>query len=149
MSRDYVPGNPEETSNFGNRESNFENRESGTGGIRDRASEFTSRVKEKAGQMGSSVSDTVSRQRENAAGGLDRVASTLHNKAASVPGGPKAERVAHKIASGMESTASYLRDHDFKDMGQDIVGVARRHPTEALLSALVIGFLAGRAMKRR
>jgi type IV secretory pathway TrbL component len=142
MTRDYVPGNPDETSSFGTRET-------GTGGIRDKATEFTSRVKDKAGQVGSNVSEKVSRQRESAAGGLDRVASTLHNKAASVPGGPKAERVAHKIASGMESTATYLRDHDFKDMGDDIVGVAKRHPTEALLSALVIGFLAGRAMKRR
>src|SRR5688572_16275103 len=140
MSRDYVPGNPEETSNFG---------DTSTGGIRDKAAEFTSRVKDKAGQVGSTVSETVSRQRETAAGGLDRVASTLHDKAGSVPGGAKVEQVAHKIATGMESTASYLRDHDFKDMGQDIVGIARRHPTEALLSALVIGFLAGRAMKRR
>jgi len=141
MSRDYVPGNPEDAANFGNREST-------SGGIRDKASEFTSKVKEKAGQVGSTMSDTVSRQRENAAGGLDRVASTLHDKAASVPGGPSVERVAHKVASGMESTASYLREHDFKDMGQDIVGIAKRHPAQALLSALVIGFLAGRAMKR-
>jgi hypothetical protein len=140
MSRDYVPGNPEDTTSFENRE---------TGSIRDKASEFTSKVREKAGQVGSSVSESVSRQRETAAGGLDRVASTLHDKAASVPGGPKVERVAHTIASGMESTATYLREHDFKGMGQDLVGIARRHPTEALLSALVVGFLAGRAMKRR
>jgi hypothetical protein len=140
MSRNYVPGNPEGTSSFGNRET-------GTGGIREKASEFTSKVKERANQVGSSVSETVSRQRENAAGGLDRVASTLHNKASSVPA--QAERVAHKVAHGMESTASYLREHDFKDMGQDLVGVAKRHPAKALVSALAVGFLVGRAFKRR
>jgi hypothetical protein len=141
MTRDYVPGNSEDAT------SDFTNRESGSG-MREKASEFTSKVKDRATQMGGTVAETVSRQRENAAGGLDRVASTIHNKAGAVPGGPQAERVAHKIATGMESTASYLRDHDFKHMGEDLVGIARKHPTQALLSALVIGFLAGRAMKR-
>jgi hypothetical protein len=48
----------------------------------------------------------------------------------------------------MESTASYLREHDFKAMGEDVVGVARRHPAQALLSALLLGFLLGRAARR-
>jgi hypothetical protein len=116
--------------------------------IRNRASGLTSKVKEKAAEMGSTMGDTLRRQRENAAGGLDRVASTIHENAGSIPGGQKISRVAHGIAGGMESTASYLREHDFKAMGEDVVGVARRHPAQALLSALLLGFLLGRAARR-
>lgn len=138
MSREYNPENAGETSGM---------RESGST-IRDRAGEFTSKVKDKASHVGSSVSETVGRQRDNAAAGLNRMAATIHNKAGSVPGGEKAERVVHSIASGMESTASYLRDHNFRDMGDDLIGVCRRHPAQALISAVLIGFLVGRAARR-
>lgn len=116
--------------------------------IKDRASDLASKVKEKASEVGGTVGDTIRRQRENAAGGLDRVASSLHQNAESIPGGQKVARVAHGLAGGMESTASYLREHDLKAMGDDIISVARRHPTQALLSALVVGFLLGRAARR-
>lgn len=116
--------------------------------IKSRASGLTSMVKEKAAEMGTTVSDTLNRQRESAAGGLDRVASSLHENAGSIPGGQKVSRVAHGIAGGMESTANYLREHDFKAMGDDVVAVARRHPAQALLSALLLGFFLGRAARR-
>src|SRR5262245_8997343 len=108
MSRD--PYNPP------NSETDFTTREK-MSDIKDRASDFASKVKDKATQVGSTVSETVGRQRENAAGGLDRFASTIHENAGSIPGGQKAAKVAHSIADGMEHTASYLREHDFKDMG--------------------------------
>jgi len=141
MSRDpYNTGNKEETSEFGKRDT--------MGEIKERAGDFASKVKDKASQVGSSVSETVGRQRENAAGGLDRVASSIHENAGAIPGGEKAARVAHGLADGMESTASYLRDHDIKAMGDDLMGVCRRHPAQALISALAIGFLMGRAARR-
>jgi len=141
MSRDaFNPPNSEETSDFGIRDT--------VSDIKDRATGFASKVREKAGEVGSTVSETVGRQRENAAGGLDRVASTIHENAGSLPGGQKAARAAHSLADGMESTASYLREHDFKTMGDDLMGVCRRHPAQALISALAIGFLMGRAVRR-
>jgi ElaB/YqjD/DUF883 family membrane-anchored ribosome-binding protein len=117
--------------------------------VKDRVSNLASKVKEKATEMGGTVGETMKRQRENAAERLDRVASTLHEKAGSVPGGQKASRVAHGIAGGMESTASYIREHDFKEMGDDLVQVCRRHPAKALLSALVAGFVLGRVARRQ
>ena len=141
MSREgYNPSNSEETSDFGMQDA--------ASNLKDRAAGFASKVKDKASQVGSTVSETVGRQRENAAGGLDRFASTIHENAGAIPGGQKAAKVAHSIADGMESTASYLRDHDFKDMGEDVMGVCRRHPAQALISALAIGFLLGRAARR-
>ena len=101
-----------------------------------------SRIKDRATQFGNTVSQTMDRQRENAAKGLDRAASTLHDGAGS------AARVAHGLADGMQNTASYLRSHSWGDMGSDVGDLCRRHPVQALISAGVLGFLLGRALRR-
>jgi hypothetical protein len=94
------------------------------------------------------ASETIDQQRENVSSGLDRAASTLHEKAADFPGGPRAVRAAHRVADGMEATASYLREHDLADMRDDVVDICRRHPVQTLISAAAFGFLLGRALRR-
>jgi hypothetical protein len=139
MSRDaFNPSNLENTSDLGDPISD----------AKDRAAGLASKVKDKASQVASTVSDTVGRQRENVAGGLDRVASTIHEKAGSLPGGQKAADAANSLADGMESTASYLRDHNLKDMGDSLTGICRKYPVQSLVSALAIGFLVGRALRK-
>jgi ElaB/YqjD/DUF883 family membrane-anchored ribosome-binding protein len=103
---------------------------------------FGSKMKDRATQFGTTVSQTMDRQRENAAKGLDRAASTLHE------GTGSAARMAHGVADGMQSTASYLRSHTWGDMGSDVGELCRRHPVQALVSAGVLGFLLGRAIRR-
>jgi len=115
--------------------------------VKDRVSDMTTKAKEKAGQVAENVSDTLGQQRENAADTLGRAASTLHDKADSVPGGPKVVSLTHNLADGMESTASYLRDHDLSAMGKDLMDVCRRYPTQSLVAALALGFLVGRSRR--
>jgi len=110
--------------------------------LRDRAANIGSKIKEKASQFGSTVSQTAERQRENAAKGLDRAASSLHEGIGS------AAKAGHGLADGMESTASYLREHTFGDMGNDVMSLCRKHPVQALVSAAVLGFLVGRVIRR-
>ena len=119
----------------------------GLNDVKDRVSDMTSKVKDKAGQMADTVSEKLGQQRENAAEGLDRAASTIHEKAGSVPGGPKVVNLTHSIADGMESTASYLRGHDFSEMGKDLMDVCRRYPAQSLVAALALGFLIGRSRR--
>jgi hypothetical protein len=139
MSRDaFKPSNLENTSDLSDPISD----------ARDRAAGLASKLKDKASQVTSTVSDTVGRQRENVAGGLDRVASTIHEKAGSLPGGQKAADAANSLADGMESTASYLRDHNLKDMGDSLTGICRKYPVQSLVSALAIGFLVGCARRK-
>jgi hypothetical protein len=140
MSRDsFNPSNSENTSNLSDTISDAKNR----------AAELASKLKDKASQLTSTVSDTVGRQRDNVAGGLDRAASTIHEKAGSLPGaGQKAADAANRLADGMESTASYLRDHDLKGMGNDVAGICRKYPLQSLLSAVAIGFLVGRSLRK-
>jgi len=103
---------------------------------------FTNRMKDRATQIGNTVSETMDRGRENAAKGLDRAASSIHDGAGS------AAKMAHGFADGMENTASYLRSHTWGDMGSDIGDLCRRHPVQALVSAAVVGFLLGRVIRR-
>jgi hypothetical protein len=119
----------------------------GTPDVKDRISDIASRVNDKAGHFADTVSEKLGQQRGNAAEGLDWVASTIHDRAESVPGGPKVVKMTHSIADGMESTASYLRDHDFKKMGKDVMDVCRRYPTQSLVAALAVGFFIGRSRR--
>jgi ElaB/YqjD/DUF883 family membrane-anchored ribosome-binding protein len=116
--------------------------------LKDKVVEIASKAKDKAAQWSNAASETVNNQRVNAASGLERVASTVHDKAASVPGGPKVVHAAHRVADGMEATAGYLRQHDLADMRDDLMNACRRHPVQALVSAAIVGFMLGRRVRR-
>src|SRR5688572_9464094 len=119
----------------------------GLNDVKDRVSDITSKVKDKAGQVTELVSERLDHQRETAAGSLDRAAHSIHDNAYNVPGGPKVVNLTHSLADGMESTASYLRDHDFSQMGKDVMNVCRRYPTQSVVAALALGFLVGRSRR--
>ena len=116
--------------------------------VRERVSDAAAKTKERAGQMATAVSEKLDQQRENAAEGLGRIASAIHNKADRVPGGPKVVNFSHKIADGMESTATYLREHDISGMGKDLMTVCRKYPTQSVIAALAVGLLLGRSARR-
>ena len=132
----------ERASDFGERRTDT------TEKLKDKVEDIAARAKDKASQWTDAASDTVERQRENASSGLQRGASTLHENAENIPGGPRAVHAAHRVADGMETTASYLRHHDFADIGDDIINLCKRYPVQALLSAAAFGFLLGRSARR-
>lgn len=99
---------------------------------------MASQVKDKAGQVSQTISGKLGQQRENAAEVLNRVASRIQDTA---------ESVTDSIADGVESSASYLRDHDVRTMGKDVMNIARRYPMQSLGAALAIGFFIGRSRK--
>lgn len=104
--------------------------QTGLGELKDRVSEMTAKVKDKASQVADSVSEKAGQARESAAGGLGRAASTTRN-----------------IADGMQSTASYLREHDFNQIGKDVMNICRRYPSQSLIAAVAVGFLIGRSRR--
>ena len=116
--------------------------------VKERVSDVAAKTKNKAGEMAEVVSEKLDEQRENAAEGLNRAATAMHEKADRVPGGPKVVNLTHNIADGMESTATYLREHDFAKMGEDLMDVCRKYPTQSFVAALAIGFLIGRSARR-
>lgn len=76
-------------------------------------------------------------------------ASSLRERADSLPGGEKVAAAAHTAANVLESTAEYFQDRDFGDMVADLKDVARRHPGATLLAAAALGFLLVRTLARR
>lgn len=110
--------------------------------VQERAAGVASKIKDKASQFGSTLNETVDRQRANAAKGLDRAALSLHDGVGS------AAKAGHGLADGMTSTASYIRSHSFGEMGTDAMGVCRRYPVQAMISAAFLGFIVGRAIRR-
>src|SRR5476651_2644103 len=92
--------------------------------VKDRISDMASNVKDKAGHVVDTVSETMGHQRENAADGLGRAASAIHDNAESAPGGPKVVKMA-----------------------KDVMDICRRYPTQSLVAALAVGFLIGRSRR--
>lgn len=79
----------------------------------------------------SSTVGAIDAQRKPLAKGIDSAASTLHSG-----------------ADSLESTASYLRKNKVGDMLGDIGGLVKAYPTVALIGAVVLGFAAGRMLRR-
>jgi ElaB/YqjD/DUF883 family membrane-anchored ribosome-binding protein len=104
--------------------------QTGLGDLKDRVSDMTSKVKDAAGQVADTVSEKVGQARERAAGGLGQAASTTHT-----------------LADGIESTASYLREHDFNQIGKDVINMFRRYPAQSLIAAVAVGFFVGRSRR--
>lgn len=113
-----------------------------------RVADVASRVQDKASELGEKAANAVDARRGGAANTLDSAARGLHQTAEKLPGGPAVTQFAHKAADKIGATADYVRDHGMKDMLVDMESYVKSHPTQALIGAAVVGFLAGRAMRR-
>ncbi|MBV9346091.1 MAG: hypothetical protein JO341_14820 [Gammaproteobacteria bacterium] len=117
-------------------------------GLGDQTSKAASELKGKAQGLGRRAAERANDARRAAAGGMDTVANTLHEKADSLPGGERVSSAAHSAADALASGAQYVRDNDLQDMMQDLLEVVRNNPGPALLGAVALGFLVGRAVSR-
>jgi ElaB/YqjD/DUF883 family membrane-anchored ribosome-binding protein len=120
-----------------------------TTGTMDRMKEKASEIRDKASEAGRSAGARLEEGRRSAAGALDKAADAIHRRAESIPGGNRTSDLAHTTADKLHNTAHYLRDHDLRDMMGDFENVVRRRPGQALLGALAVGFLVGRAVRKQ
>jgi ElaB/YqjD/DUF883 family membrane-anchored ribosome-binding protein len=117
------------------------------GGVQEKLSDAAEQAKNKVSNLGTTAADKIDRNRESAASGLEKAASTLHEKANSMPGGEKVADFAHNTAERLNSTAEYVREHDVRRMLGDVEELVKKNPGPALISAAVLGFLIGRAFR--
>jgi ElaB/YqjD/DUF883 family membrane-anchored ribosome-binding protein len=87
-------------------------------------------------------------RRSIAADRLEGAASTVHERADELPGGPRVKEFAHATADRLSATADYIRDHDARRMMADVETVVKNNPGPALLIAAAFGFVLGRALTR-
>jgi len=113
--------------------------------IGEKLSDTAAQVKDKVSDLGRTAADKIDENRDAAAGGLDKAASALHEKAESLPGGEKVSGLAHATAEKLSSTADYVREHDVKRMMADVETLVKNNPGPSLLAAVAVGFLVARA----
>lgn len=113
--------------------------------LKDRASEMANRAKDKVQEWGGTAASKIDQQRETAAGALESTAGKMHDAADA--GAQKISSAVHSAAEGVQSTATYLREHDTRQMLSDLEDVVRRRPGQSLLIAAAVGFLLGRAFR--
>jgi hypothetical protein len=127
----------------------------GTGSAADRASTtdqisgVAAQAKDKIAGAGRAAVDKIDENRDDVAGGLETAASTLHEKAESLPGGEKVSGLAHSAADKLSTTADYVRQHDVNSMMADVQEMVKKNPGPALLLSALLGFLLARAFSGR
>jgi len=118
-----------------------------TGFNTDTVADAAGRVQDQAKRYGQKAMDAVESSRESAASTLDSAASGIRSKADSLPGGRDVSQFARRAADKIGATAQYIREHEVKDMMSEVEDFIKAHPAQALLGAVVVGFLAGRSMR--
>ncbi len=85
--------------------------------------------------------------RVKAADALHEGAEKAREWGSESPGGNRTTRWGENAGEGLDNASEYLRDHSLDEITHDVTDWTRRHPTPALLCALTLGFLAGRAIR--
>src|SRR5437763_15998859 len=116
--------------------------------VGEKMSDAASQAQDKVSSLGRAAAGKIDENRESAASGLESAASTLHEKAESLPGGQKVTELAHTAADKLTSTADYVRRHEVNSMMADLETLVKNNPGPSLLGAVVIGFLVGRTFSR-
>lgn len=115
--------------------------------MKDKVTEAAATAKQKVSEAGRQATDRIDEKRGPAADAIESAASTIHEKAESLPGGETVRSVAHSAADKLESTAGYIREHDVRAMFSDVEDIVKRNPGPSLLIAVAVGFLIGRAFR--
>jgi len=61
----------------------------------------------------------------------------------------RASAIGKKAVDQFNAASGYLRDIDVKEMADDLNSWVKSHPTQALLAAAAVGFVAAALLRRR
>jgi hypothetical protein len=122
-----------------------------SGGVSDRVKNVASSVKGKASALPAMLADGL----EAGAQALRQRRSSSLSTAGSATGASPAisedssiAAVTDTLASGMQSSAEWLRDADMDKLKQGVEQQVKEHPARTLLVALGAGYLLGKALRR-
>ncbi|HEV7593505.1 MAG TPA: hypothetical protein VGO33_00810 [Gemmatimonadaceae bacterium] len=124
-----------------------ESASSAEGGVSDRVKSVASSVKGKAAAIPSMLADGLEagaealRQRRTSTSSSDGSSLAITND-------PNIAAVTDTLATGMQSSADWLRDADMEKLKQGVEKQVKEHPARSLLVALGAGYLIGKALRR-
>lgn len=117
--------------------------------IKDRVKGAASSVKGKASAIPSMIADGLEagaealRQRKTSTS-----VATTAGSSVTVADDSSIAAVTDTLASGMQSSAEWLRDADIDKLKQGVEKQVKEHPARSLLVALGAGYLIGKALRR-
>jgi hypothetical protein len=114
--------------------------------VTESASELGKEAKESIDELVRSAGRRLDDARDETGGALHAAASSV--RATGRQGSEAIDNLATGAADRLDATASYIEDHDLKDVFSGLRRFARRHLTGTLVAAVAIGFLAGSALSR-
>jgi hypothetical protein len=117
--------------------------------VKDRVKGVASSVKGKASAIPSMIADGLEagaealRQRKTSTS-----VATTAGSSVTVADDSSIAAVTDTLASGMQSSAEWLRDADIDKLKQGVEKQVKEHPARSLLVALGAGYLIGKALRR-
>jgi hypothetical protein len=99
-----------------------------------------------ASELGKDAIESLDNAREETAGALHSAASSTRRTGRQ--GSEAIDNLATGAADRLDATASFIEDHDLRDVFRGLRRFGRRHLTGSLVFAVAIGFLAGAALNR-
>jgi hypothetical protein len=117
-------------------------------GVGNRVKSAASSVKEKASNIPAILADGLQagaqalRQRRSSAG------TSTAGSSVAVTSDSSIAAVTDTLATGMQSSADWLRDADVEKLKEGVEKQVKEHPARSLLLALGAGYLIGKALRR-
>ena len=115
------------------------------GTIKGQASQAATDVRDKVADLGRRAEEKIDQGRVRAADTVDSTAVKLRDRADQFAS--TTSNAVHNVTDKLQSAADYIRDNDARAMMEDAADFMRRYPVQSLAAAVVVGFLAGRALR--
>ena len=115
-------------------------------GVSSRVRGVASSVKEKASGLPAMLADGLQAGAE--ALRQRRASGEVAGSSVAISNDPTIAAVTDTLASGMQSSADWLRDADIDKLKEGVEKQVKEHPARTLLVALGAGYLIGKAFRR-
>ncbi len=118
------------------------------GGLSGRVKSVASTVKEKASNIPAMLADGLEAGAEALRHRRATTSETTAGSSVAVANDSSIVAVTDTLASGMQSSADWLRDADLDKLKAGVEKQVKEHPARSLLVALGAGYLIGKAFRR-
>jgi hypothetical protein len=117
-------------------------------GVGNRVKSVASSVKEKASGIPAMLADGLQAGAEALRHRRPSTDTTVGGSSVAIASDPTIAAVTDTLASGMQSSADWLRDADIDKLKEGVEKQVKEHPARSLLVALGAGYLIGKALRR-
>jgi len=118
------------------------------GGVSGRVRSVASSVKQKASTIPAMLADGLEAGAEALRQRRPSPNATTPGTSVAVTSDSSIDAVTDSLATGMQSSAEWLRDADIDKLKSGVEKQVKEHPTRSLLVALGAGYLIGKILRR-